>query len=195
LAGLTQAAPAASSAAAPDGPAADREQARIWSDICLARFPDDAKIDAYAAAKGATPMTPEELATYLREEPGRGWTLRTKLSLYAITVERPPYVACSVRRMTPGGLAGDNPMTGLIGDYISAHNGTVLNLPARQSKTPAGADITAWPIGMADAAGRPSDMFSTLLTNYHGRVPDPWQPYAAGGDGVEVRFVHQIAKP
>jgi hypothetical protein len=58
-----------------------------------------------------------------------------------------------------------------------------------------GGDISSYTNGMTDATGKAREAFLVIMTNYHGRAPDPWRQDASGVVGVEVRFVREIMKP
>jgi len=158
----------------------------LYDEICLRTFPDDAAIDALMKAKGATPMTPEEVKVTLNEDPGRGWFLPDGDRNIQVTVEMPPYHACVVRRMTPSGFSDlspyqavvepfrkSNPGFGPAGDFdrdigdIHIHaTGEIRPLPDGRSET-----LYIFDQHMTDAARR-----------------------AEGETGVQVRFVHQIVE-
>ena len=71
-----------------------------------------------------------------------------------------------------------------------------IGTPPVHAKTQDGAgDTSAYSIGLTDAAGKPRAAIEIILTHSHGRAADPWRPDAAGGVGVEVRFVRQWLKP
>jgi len=169
-----------------------REIADLFSAFCLEKFPDNAALDALAKSDLSTPMSSDEVKRYLHNDPGRGWYLRTKLGLYAITIEAPPYVTCAVRRMTPSGLATAKPYIDAVGAYAQKHNGKLSNAPPQKAKSPDGADISAYPYVMQDSNGKSSDMFILFLTNYHDQVSGEWRADSEGGVGVEVRLVHQL---
>jgi hypothetical protein len=175
--------------------AVSQELTDLWTGFCLKHFPADTAINAFAASQRATPMTPQEIKFYLHDDPGQGWYLRTQLGLYAITQEKPPFLACAVRRMTPNGIPGIKPFVDVMKAYAESHQWKLTVVPMH-TKTPDGrADISAYSNGMTDVAGKPREAFLVLLTNYHGNPPDPWRQDAAGGVGVEVRFVRELLKP
>lgn len=106
-----QAAPQAKAPSAPTPPAAaettDAILARmlaLYDEVCLQAFPSDDAIDALMQAKRAQVLTAKEVAVTLRDDPGRGWVIADGDRSIQVTLELPPYHACSVRRMTPAGI-------------------------------------------------------------------------------------------
>jgi hypothetical protein len=91
--------------AADGAPVPDDEIAELFGAFCHKAFPDEAPLDELARGRHAVAMKPEELASFLHGDPGRGWFLHTPAALYAITIETAPYETCVVRRMTPAGLS------------------------------------------------------------------------------------------
>lgn len=173
-------------------PVLDDEIAGLFSAFCLQGFPDPTAIDELAKAKQATIMTVAEVTRYLKTDPGRGWYLRTPAALYAVTVESPPFNACAVRRMTPSGLATTKNYIAAVNAYVTEKRGKLVTMPAKKGRTPEGIDISGYGYGMMDAAGKPSDTFSVILTNYRGKPPAEWRADAGSGVGIEVRMVRQI---
>lgn len=183
-----------SAARADDVPAAvdDVEIADLFSSFCLQSFPDQAALDRLARSKAATAMKAEEVKAYLHADPGRGWYLRTPLARYAITIESPPYRACAVRRMTPSGVFTVQHYIDAVKAYAAAKTEKLVNMPPQKTTTPEGLDISAYPFAVLDAAGKATETFMLILTNYHGRVAEPLRAEAGSGVGVEVRMVHQL---
>jgi hypothetical protein len=65
---------------------------------CLGEFPRDAAVESYAKEKGLTPMTEAEIRAVLKQDPGEGWVGKVDSSPYELTLEKPPYHACAIRR-------------------------------------------------------------------------------------------------
>jgi hypothetical protein len=161
----------------------------VFNLICLQMPPADGSHDAYFASTGYTPLTQDEVKTYLHSDPGKGW----KYQGLVITLEDPPYRACAVRRMTPSGIATVKPYIKLLDDYAASQHATLVSQPPVAKKGPDGImDIHAYPQLMLDQNGKPLSLFSVILANYHGRVPPQVAEQAVGGVGVEVRFVRQL---
>jgi hypothetical protein len=173
-------------------PAADVTQLiELFDSFCIAKFPDDAGLKGLAQTRGGIALTPEQVKAYLHGDPGYGWVVKLGSIPYVITIELPPYQACAVRRMTPSGAASVKGYVDAVNRYIAANNRTLVGIPAQKSQVQ-GIDITAYPYGVKDAAGKPTDQFAVFLTNYHHHPPVGTEAEAAGGVGVEVRMVHQI---
>lgn len=173
-------------------PVADDDQVALFAAFCLDAFPDAAALDRVAASRKAVAMTPDELKALLRDDPGRGWLVRTQQALHGITVELPPYVTCAVRRMTPSGPSGAKNYMAAVNKYIAAKNGKLINLPPQRSAQN-GTDISVYAHGMVDADGLQRETFAVILTNFNFQAPEPWSVDAGSGVGVEVRLVHYLA--
>jgi hypothetical protein len=176
-------------------PAVPPEIAEIYSSFCLQKFPDLTALGALASTRKAAVLDSTQVKRFLHSDPGRGWALHTGTGNYIILAEDPPFRTCSVRRMTPSGIADVKPYIAAVNAYIAAQNGKLIKMQPSQSKTPDGiADVTTLPYGMLNSAGKPSETFAVFLTNYHGRAPEDQRADATGGVGVEVRMVHQIVQ-
>ena len=192
LAALAQAAPPAADPP-PALPAAAVDQTEIvglFKEVCVGAFPDEAAVGAALAGHAATAMSAVELKDYLHDDPGRGWFVKPGATLYAITIENPPFHTCAVRMMTPVGPAGAAQFVKLVDDYVAA-NGARRQPAQKRTFSNDGVDMTAFGLPIVDAAGHPTDLFGLFLDNYHGRVPPKWRDYATPGIGVAVRYARQ----
>ena len=189
LAALTFALPAG--ADDPPDPNAT-EMAEFFSSFCLQKFPDDSALDELAKNTHAVALRADEVTRYLHQDPGRGWSLKTPLAAYIVTIEAPPYHACAVRRMTPSGLRTAKPYMSAVSAFVSGRQVKVSNMPPSKQSTPSGLDISAYGFILSDATGKPIENLFLMLTNYLGRAPEDMRAAAAGGVGVEVRMVRQF---
>jgi hypothetical protein len=74
----------------------------IFDMLCAQVFPDDARIDAaMASIPDMRPLTPAQVRTYLKDDPGRGWVMDVGSTRIVITIEAPPVHACAVRVSSP----------------------------------------------------------------------------------------------
>jgi hypothetical protein len=187
-----QAAGAVPAAAASDqGEAAAGDIARIYERICLAAFPDEARLQNALAASGAIALSPAEVRSMLHEDPGRGWRLPG--TPFTVTVESPPYRTCAVRRMTRAGLPTAKPYLAVLNAYAQ-QRGLVEGPPQRVGRRlPDGADTVLFGTPLLQAGtARPVETSIYAITNYHGQLDPARFPDAAGGVGVEVRLAHQL---
>jgi hypothetical protein len=171
------------------------ELASVFSEICINAFPNKDKVAALLAAKSAVSMSQSEVQRYLHADPGQGWYFKTAVTLYAITIEDPPFHTCAIRRMTPQGpdLPGINASAAAEMAYASGIGGKTMRIdPITTKGGLVGPDATALGIGVLDSAGQPTDVFGLTLSNYHGKVPDPWIAAAGAGAGVEVRLSRRV---
>lgn len=160
-----------------------KELVAVFREMCLNRFPDDAALDAAAAATGMARMSEEAVRGYLRADPGHGWFYRTPAAEYAITVEHPPVRACGVRRMTPAGAGTARPFVEAASEWAMRERGQLVTLPPRRAGSGGGAAVTAVPFALVDGSGKPVQSLLVVLTDH--RVQQ-------GGTGVEIRLVRQI---
>ena len=79
-------------------PPVSAEFVRLFSDYCLAKFPDPDALAKTAAADRLEPLTTAQLQNYLRSDPGQGWLIKGADGDYVLTEENPPYHGCAVRR-------------------------------------------------------------------------------------------------
>ena len=175
-----------------------REMARVFDLFCLHAFPDISALDRLAKKDGAEPLTSPELASYLHNDPGKGWYYATPAATYVLTVERPPYQTCALRRMTPSGFPTVKPYLEAIKSFAETHGNAHLVLVGQQNgKTANGIDITAFAQSLQPSDTEPaSDTFIVVLTNYHGRYAGALsRDVGEGTAGVEVRFARQVAAP
>jgi len=170
----------------------DDELSSLYSAFCLQAFPDESALSALAGQKGAVVLTPAEVTALLHQDPGHGWQLRTATGHYQITIENPPFHTCAIRRMTPSGVAGVQNYIAAVNAYVSAHNGKLANVPPQKGSLPSGISISIYGSSMSAADGAATDTFGVVLSNYHSHPPANLTDEAAGGVGVEVRFVHQL---
>ncbi len=70
----------------------------MFREPCLERFPDDSAVESYAKEKNLTPMTEAEFRHLLGPDPGEGWIGQASSRKYLLTVEKPPYHTCAIRR-------------------------------------------------------------------------------------------------
>jgi hypothetical protein len=177
---------AALTAATPQADPIQARMAALYDEICLRTFPDDAAVDALMKAKGAKPMTPEEVKVTLNEDPGRGWLVPDGDRTIEVTVEMPPYPACVVRRMTPSGFSDLGPYQAVAEPFRQSHPGFG---PAGHFDRDVG-DLHIHATG--DIRPLPGGRSETLYI-FDQRITDAARR-ASGETGVQVRFVHQIVE-
>ena len=192
--GRAQKAPSPPPSATPD-PAVFAEATRLFADTCLQRFPDEEAVAKIVEARGGEAISPERRKRYLHDDPGRGWYLRTPLGLYVVTLEAPPFHACSVRRMTPSGIGGAQPFVTEVQDFATRHHLKAVRGKVQKRATPQGLDLALYPVSAFDASGVLADNLMIILSDYHGRPPAEFRTDAGTGTGVEVRLVRQDHPP
>lgn len=179
---------AAAVAAANSADAARLERmVALYDELCLDAFPDDDTVDALMAAKGATPLTPEEVRVTFNDDPGRGWLLDDGDIKIQIMIEMPPYHACSVRWMTDDGFVD-------LSDYEAVTDRFKASRPAFSEPEPQEGDVAGFHIAAITESRPLPDGGTEALLAIEQRVTDT-QRRANGETRVSVRFVHQIISP
>lgn len=178
---------AAASAAQPADRARLERMVALYDQLCLETFPNDAAVDALMAAKGATPLTPEEVRVTFNDDPGRGWLLDDDGLQIQIMLELPPYHACSVRWMTEDGF-GDLRAYKSVADDFKAIG------PAFGEPEPQQVDVAGFHVSAVTESRPLPDGSTEVLLMIEQRVADPARR-ENGETRVSVRFVHQIVSP
>jgi hypothetical protein len=80
----------------PAAPPISAEFVRLFSNYCLANFPDT--LVKAAADEKLEPLTAAQLQNYLHSDPGHGWLIAGADGNYVLTEATPPYHACALRR-------------------------------------------------------------------------------------------------
>lgn len=168
----------------PADPAAQlAEMIGIYDQICLAAFPDNNAVASAMAARGAPPLSSEEVQAYLHDDPGRGWRIDGATARFDVTIEDPPYHACGVRTMTAAGFPDLAPYRALAdryeaGDRYQRINPVTMNLGSVVST------------GGGEGRQRDGGQETLLVFN-----TTPAEGHRDNGQtAVEVRFVHQITR-
>lgn len=188
--------PAASRAA--DAPQAarhfvsDAPLTQMFQVFCLRAFPDGAAVDAALQVRSQAPLSADQAKAYLPDGPGRGWLVRTPDSLFAVTVADPPTPTCAVQQMTADGVRDITGLMDAIKAHVTAMKGKLVVVAPRTVKQPDGPEVRYFGYGVLGEDGSPVEQFGVYVSDYHGKVADPWTPYAGRGSGVEVRFTRTI---
>ena len=155
----------------------------VYDQVCLRAFPDDKAVDSAVTLLGATAMTKKEVRIYLHDDPGRGWRLDSKGTVFTILVEAPPYHACSVRLHVAEPFTDMGGYPALTAAFEKARGDGFEAIP------PYDADIEDT---HTHATGEQRINPDQSAESFFYFVNTPRKPSA---DGAEVRFVHQIASP
>lgn len=159
--------------------------AALFTEVCYHAFPDDAALETSLTAKGAMAMTPEQVKAILHDDPGRGWIVDQDNHRYQITVEAPPFHACSVRVNTPAGVSTSamaQALPGLLGP-LGQHAGAPQQLNRQDNPQ---MQIRAVVLALSPApAGADAETFMSFVTTYRDRN-------GSAVLAVENRFVRQI---
>ncbi len=194
--------PGAASQAAPVGAAAalspthvyvsDAPLAQMFSIFCIKAFPDGAAVDAALQVRSQAPLSAEQARTYLPDGPGRGWLVRTPETLFAVTLEDPPTPTCAVQQMTSDGVRDVAGFMDAIKAHVTAMKGKLVAVAPQTAKQADGLEVRYFGYGVLGPDGEPVEQFGVYVSDHHGKVADPWTPYAGHGSGVEVRFTRTI---
>jgi hypothetical protein len=159
----------------------------LFDQICLKTFPADGGVAAAMTAMGAVPLTPEQLKIYLHDDPGRGWIIADGDRKFTITIEAPPYHACTVRRTAASGFADLAPYRAVVDPYERAAGGFVTMKPTDMQLGTITSHVTGEQKVSRDGGGEAFYVFYNTVNDAAER--------AKGYTAVEVRFVHQYAAP
>jgi hypothetical protein len=176
-------------AAAPLGQTASDDgvlarMAALYDTVCLKAFPNDDAVAAAMTARGAVPLKPREVKIYLHDDPGRGWTLGDGGGSFIVTVEAPPYHACSVRRTTPAGFADLAAYYAVATPYEQTVDGFTKVEPMDMQYGKIGSHAIGEQKVAPDGSAESLFVFSN--------TPNDPRERAKGNTAVEVRFVHQF---
>lgn len=168
------------------------QMVQVFETVCLQAFPERRAVDGAMGQLGGTPLAAREVRTYLHDDPGRGWQLVRPEATYVVTIEEPPYRACAVRRMTPGGFPTRAPFDAAVQRYGAARKRALTPLLSQSMRPPSGLDIVATVQRVEGGGpGGSTDSLMLFTSDYHGTYDGPFGK-DAGKPGIELRYVHQL---
>lgn len=170
----------------------DGSLSQLFSALCLKAFPDPAAMEAALKLQSQSPLSDEQAKAYLPDGPGKGWLVRTADSLFAVTVEEAPNQTCAVRQMTPDGLRDVGGLTAAIRAHVIAMKGKIVAVAPESATADSGPEVRYWGYGVLTADSTPVEQFGVYVSDFKGKVPEPWTPFAGKGSGVEVRYTRTM---
>ena len=156
----------------------------LYEQVCLKAFPDDKAVEAVMTARGARPLTADEVKTTMRDDPARAWELKDGSG--TIWIEFPPYHACSVRWNTPE--IGDLREYRAIADQYERAAGSYSTIEPYNTDY---GDVHVHAVGEQRTLSN-GTIESLFIFDQH--ITDP-KRRAAGETGYSLRFVHQYRSP
>ena len=163
------------------GPA-DQEAAELiglFSEICLHKFPEDDAIKAHMRDAKNEEMRIDQVAQFLRTDPGIGWFRHGERGQYAVTLQFPPDHACAVRKMF---RTAPKPSFGLAFQQLvkasSADQGTQSKALKPRAMSFGEIRSVMYPMEIRPAKGR-MELISQFVTSYKNGI-------------TEIRLVRQI---
>lgn len=158
-------------------------QMRMFDMICGRIFPDDARVAAgMARIPGTRPLTPEELRTYLKDDPGRGWIMPAGTSRIVVTIEAPPIHSCTVRITNTDGVIDGGKWQQLLTAAQARSGGGFVTLPTQTFET-GGIRSQVSGVQKQGPGGAAEAIYLIRST--------PKQP----GFATEIRMVRQVVAP
>ncbi|WP_156025967.1 NMCC_0638 family (lipo)protein [Sphingomonas phyllosphaerae] len=158
-------------------------QMRMFDMICGRIFPDDARVAAgMARIPGARPLTPEQLRTYLKDDPGRGWIMPAGASQIVVTIEAPPIHSCTVRINNTDGAIDEGKWQQMLTAAQARSGGGFVTLPPQTFET-GGVRSQVGGVQKQGAGGAAEAIYLIRST--------PKQP----GFATEIRMVRQLVTP
>lgn len=170
----------------------DGSLSQLFTTLCLKAFPDAAALEAAVKLQSQSPLSAEQAKAYLAEGSGKGWLVRTADSLFAVTVEEAPNQTCAVREMTPDGLRDIGGLTAAIRAHVVAMKGKIVAVAPESATADNGPEVRYWGYGVLTADSTPVEQFGVYVSDFKGKVPEPWTPFAGKGSGVEVRYTRTL---
>lgn len=168
----------------PDTPALRGQgQLALFDMICVRVFPDEARIaTAMAKLPGARALSPAELRTYLKDDPGRGWIMPAGSSEIVVTLEAPPIRSCAVRMTNTDGVIDEGKWQQLLTAAQARSGGGFLTMPPQ---TFAVGDIRSQASGVQkQGVGGAAEAIYLIRST-------PKTP----GYATEIRMVRQLVTP
>lgn len=158
-------------------------QMRMFDMICGRIFPDDDRVAAgMAKIPGARPLTPDELRTYLKNDPGRGWIMPAGASRIVVTIEAPPIHSCAVRITNTDGVIDEGKWQQLLAAAQARSGGGFVTLPVQTFEV---GDIRSMASGVQkQGAGGAAEAIYLIRST-------PKKP----GFATEIRMVRQLVAP
>ncbi len=157
---------------------------RLFDMLCNHVFPDDARIaEVMGKLPSARALKPDEVRTYLRDDPGQGWIIPAGTSDIVVTLEHAPVRACAIRMTNTDGVIDKPIWQRLIAAAQARAGGGFTEMPTRRFQT-GNTEIEAsgaqkpGPHGAMEAFY----LFTTAPKGADGRARS----------GVEIRMVRQL---
>jgi hypothetical protein len=138
----------------------------IFSGPCLGKFPDDNAVESYTKEKNLTPMTVAEIRHLLGPDPGMGWIGQASSTRYLLTIEKPPYHTCAIRKMftSPPRAVRSYYFLALALWAVASKHGTVTEQPP-QSLEIEGRPTQAYVYPLTDAGGTAREQFLLFVSD------------------------------
>jgi hypothetical protein len=158
-------------------------QMAIFDMVCGRVFPDEARIaTAMARIPGTRPLTPDEVRTYLKDDPGRGWIMPAGSSQIVVTIEAPPIRSCAVRITNTDGVIDERKWQELLTAAQARSGGGFVTLPPQTFEV---GDIRSQASGVQkQGAGGAAEAIYLIRST-------PKKP----GYATEIRMVRQLVAP
>jgi hypothetical protein len=173
--------PAAQAAPVDEDLVEARDMALLYQRVCLRAFPDEQAVQAALKDSRATPLGLDAVSALLHSTAGAGWVVTTAVGAYRVTIEKPPFNTCAVRRTTPDGLATAMPYIVGLQDYARSNSLLLGQVEPLEDRTAEGArvEVLATPMG-TDPRAKPTEesMYTTTTTQ---------------DQGTEIKMSHHIA--
>ncbi len=170
----------------------DTQLAQLFTAFCIKAFPDAAAVDAALKVHSQAQLTPEQAMPYLPDGSGKGWLVRTPDSLFALTVEDAPHQTCALQQMTPEGVRDVAGLVAAIKAHVEPSKGKIVVAAPDKATSADGLDVRYWGYGVLSSDDVPVEQFGVYVSDYKGKAPAPWTPYAGKGSGVTVKFTRTL---
>ncbi|MBV8427555.1 MAG: hypothetical protein JOZ88_09975 [Hyphomicrobiales bacterium] len=157
--------------------AATEELMHVFNDICLRKFPDDAKIAIDAEERHFTPLSRDMVAKMLGKDPGVGWIQKGGFGDYVITIEQPPFHTCAIRKQFAQSPDIHERFAGTLETWRTSRPGAKIAERPGQSAAVGGIVSQVYPFEMSVSSNRSESLIAIITPR---------------GDITEVRLVRAI---
>jgi hypothetical protein len=94
--------------------------------------------------------------------------------------------------MTPDGVRDVAGLVNAVKTHVQAMKGKIVEAAPDKATSADGLEIRYWGYGVLSADDTPVEQFGVYISDYKGKAPEPWTPFAGKGSGVAVKFTRTI---
>lgn len=152
------------------------EVANLFDLYCLKRYPDLDAMGTLALQRGDEALPAKGLP-----KPGKVWAVRGPSARSVVSAMAGPSGGCSVRRMSPVGLADTHPFLRVLDAFAKAHSLTLLAAEPMLLS-----DVKIAAVSARDQSGSQVELFTVAIFNFRGHRPADLADAGEDGPGLEI---------